>query len=373
MMHSSSLATSLISLCCGLRKFLMFLPVAMCISFVSCTEGEQPSDDPQAVFQSLWRNIDEHYCFLDYKKEELGVDWNDIYAKYQPRLNPTMTQLQLFEVLCDMLSELRDGHVNLYCSADVGRNWSWHEDYPENLSTELRDRYLGTDYRIAAGLKYRILEDNVGYVVYESFTHGIGEGNIADVLYFLRTCTGLILDVRSNTGGQLNYAEMLSSHFTNERILVGYTAHKAGPGHNDFSTPQPQYLNPSTTIRWQKPCIVLTNRSCYSATNEFVRNMKECPQVTILGDQTGGGSGMPFTSVLPNGWTLRYSACPMYDARMEHTEFGILPDIPCALDSTDMAKGKDTLIERARKEITKAVEKEGNNRVTQATQQKLHP
>ena len=63
----------------------------------------------------------------------------------------------------------------------------------------------------------------------------------------------------------------------------------------------------------------------------------------------------------------------MCDARVEHTEFGILPDIPCALDSTDMAKGKDTLIERARKEITKAANKEGNNRVAKAIQQKTPP
>ena len=37
-----------------------------------------------------------------------------------------------------------------------------------------------------------------------------------------------------------------------------------------------------------------------------------------------------------------------------------------------MAKGKDTLIERARKENTKAVEKEGNNSVAKAIQQKLN-
>ena len=336
-----------------MKRIRTIIPVILALICLSCTEGETPSKDPDAVFQSLWRNIDEHYCFLNYKKEELGVDWNEVYSNYHPRINPDMTTMQLFEVLCDMLSELRDGHVNLYCSADVGRNWSWREDYPENLNTELRERYLGTDYRIASGLKYRILEDNVGYVVYESFTHGIGEGNIADVLYYLRSCTGLILDVRGNTGGQLNYAELLSSHFTNERILVGYTTHKTGPGHNDFATPQPTYLSPSTTIRWQKPCIVLTNRSCFSACNDFVRNMKECPQVTIMGDQTGGGSGLPFTSVLPNGWTLRYSSCPMLDARMEHTEFGIQPDIPCALDSTKMAKGIDSMIEAARREITK--------------------
>lgn len=328
--------------------------IAMLLGITTaCVRGEDYSDTPEDNFQSLWRMIDEHYCFLNYKKEAIGLDWNEVYTRYHSKLNSKMTRLQLFEVLSGMLGELQDGHVNLYCSADVGRNWSWHEDYPEDLNTELRNHYLGKDYRIAAGLKYKILDDNVGFIVYESFTYGIGEGNIADCLYYLRSCNGLIIDIRGNTGGQLNYATLLASHFTNEKILVGYMQHKTGPGHGDFSTPSPEYLEPSKSYRWQKPCIVLTNRSCYSATNAFVRDMKECPNVTIMGDQTGGGSGMPFTSELPNGWSVRFSACPQLDARMHHTEFGIEPDIVCHLDSTDMMNQHDTMIERARKEINK--------------------
>lgn len=336
-----------------MRKSLLHLLalLLMGIATSACTHGESPSDTPEDNFQSLWKAIDEHYCFLDYKQQTLGVDWNEVYTRYHRRLNNNMTRLQLFEVLCDMISELRDGHVNLYTSADIGRNWSWYEDYPKNLDEEVRDAYLGTDYKIASGLSYRILPDNVGYVVCQSFSNGFGEGNIADCLYYLRSCNGLILDVRGNSGGDLTYAEMLASHFTNERILVGYMSHKTGTGHNDFSTPRAEYLEPSTTVRWQKPCIVLTNRSCYSATNTFVRDMRQCPNVTIMGDQTGGGSGLPFTSELPNGWAIRFSACPMYDTQMQQIEFGIQPDTLVQLDSLDTARGIDTIIEAARRKL----------------------
>ena len=146
----------------------------------------------------------------------------------------------------------------------------------------------------------------------------------------------------------MDYAQRLASHFTNERILVGYTQHKTGPGHNEFSSFTEEYLEPSTTVRWQKPVIVLTNRGCYSSTNTFVRDMLCCPLVKTLGDNTGGGSGMPFTSELPNGWSIRFSACPQYDKNKQHIEFGIAPTIPCALQEEDLKKGKDTLIEKAR-------------------------
>ena len=54
-------------------------------------------------------------------------------------------------------------------------------------------------------------------------------------------CHGLIIDVRSNGGGNLTNVERLSSRFFNERTLVGYIAHKKGPGHNDFSPLHPKY------------------------------------------------------------------------------------------------------------------------------------
>lgn len=330
-------------------RLLTLLPLLGIVFLQSCVRGDEFDTTPQANLEALWTMIDEHYCFLDYKHEAIGLDWNEVHQRYASKISPTMSNIQLFEVLSGMLSELRDGHVNLYCSADVGRNWSWFEDYPKNLDQEVRDAYLGTDYRIAGGLKYRILPDNIGYVVYESFSAGIGESNISNCLYYLRSCNGLILDVRGNGGGQLSNCDLLTSHFTNERIHVGYSSHKTGKAHNAFSKPEAEYINPSTGIRWQKDCIVLTNRECYSATNAFVRNMKECAKVTVLGDQTGGGSGLPFTSELPNGWTVRFSACPMYDTKMQHTEFGIEPDINVSLDPEALKRGEDSLIEEARR------------------------
>lgn len=331
----------------------LIITMLMVFSFTSCQEAEDWDDTPQGNLDALWEIIDQHYCYLDYKAKAIGLDWALIHQKYSARLNPSMTRAQLFEVMAAMLSELRDGHVNLYTSLDVARNWSWREDYPANFDQELQDAYLGTgtDYHVSSGLKYRILDDNVGYVVVSSFSNPIGDGNLSDMLHVLRLCNGLIIDVRNNSGGELTTAETLARRFTNERRLTGYISHKTGPGHQDFAAPYAQYLDPSPYIRWQKPVVVLTNRSCYSATNTFVRDMHECPLVTTLGDRTGGGAGLPFSSELPCGWSVRFSACAMFNAKMQHIEFGIEPDIVCSLDSSDVAKGHDTLIESARKLI----------------------
>lgn len=44
-------------------------------------------------------------------------------------------------------------------------NYGFHENYPNNYSDSLVNRYLGTDYRIANGMKYRILDDQVGFLM----------------------------------------------------------------------------------------------------------------------------------------------------------------------------------------------------------------
>lgn len=292
--------------------------------------------------------MNEHYCFFDYKNSEYGLDWNEVYARYSRQIDDGMTSTQLFEVLGNMLGELRDGHVNMYASFDQSRYWSWKEDYPANFSDSLQRRYLGTDYKISSGIKYRKLDDNIGYIYCGSFSNAIGSGNLNDILMDLATCNALIVDVRDNGGGMLTSAETLASRFTDEEILVGYMQHKTGAGHNDFSEPEEQKLKPSSGLRWHKPVAVLTNRAVFSAANEFVKYMKCCPGVTVIGDKTGGGAGMPFSSELPNGWSVRFSACPMYDRDMNCTEFGIEPDHNVQLTDSDFAKGRDTIIEYAR-------------------------
>ena len=60
---------------------------------------------------------------------------------------------------------------------------------------------------------------------------------------------------------------------------------------------------------------------------------------------------MPLNSTLPNGWGVRFSACPILDAQGNHTEFGIEPDIKVDISSEDWNQGRDTMIEKAKELI----------------------
>ena len=317
--------------------------ICVCM-LTACIDEDQKSDTPQGNLEALWTIMDQHYCFFD----EKGINWDSVHTVYAKQMNSSMTDQQQFEVMANMLSSLKDGHVNLYTSFNAGRYWSWKEDYPTNLSDTLLRRYLKTDYLIASGMDYTILDDNIGYLRCETFQYSMSASNLDQIMLYLTGCRALIIDIRSNGGGDLTSAEELAARFTNSEVLVGYMRHKSGKGHNDFSDLEEQTLKPAKGIRWQKPVAVLTNRGVYSAANEFAKYMKALPGVTLIGDKTGGGAGMPFSAELPNGWGVRFSACPMYDKDKVNTEFGIEPDYNVSLSQDDFLKGRDTIIEFAR-------------------------
>ena len=318
-----------------MKPFFFFL----CFLFLfGCEKATKYNSSPRDNFE------DENYCFFAFK----DVDWDDVYDRYNLLVKDTMNQYELFDILGKMLAEVKDGHTNLISSFDMSRYWAWYEDYPANFYKEIQDNYLGTDYKIAGGMKYkRLADDQIGYVYYGSFSSGVGENNLDYMFAHFKECKGLIFDVRDNGGGSMLYSDRIASRFLEERILTGYTQYKKGNGHNDFTQPNPVYLSPSDRTRWLRPVIVLTNRHSYSATNDFVNVMRLLPQVTVMGDRTGGGSGLPFSSELPNGWSVRFSACPVLDVNKQHTEFGIDPDTAVAITGEDIMKGRDTIIEAA--------------------------
>lgn len=133
-----------------MKPFFFFL----CFIFLfGCEKATKYNSSPRDNFEALWRIMDENYCFFAFK----DVDWDDVYDRYNLLVKDTMNQYELFDILGKMLAEVKDGHTNLISSFDMSRYWAWYEDYPANFYKEIQDNYLGTDYKIAGGMKYKRL------------------------------------------------------------------------------------------------------------------------------------------------------------------------------------------------------------------------
>ncbi len=314
----------------------------------SCHSVDEPSNSMIGNFDMLWKTIDEHYCFFEYK----DIDWQAVGEKYRKQALQAKGGKHLFRIMSAMLDELKDGHVNLSAPFETSYYRAWWSDYPQNYNARIvEENYLFFHYAQLGSVYYHLLTSNVGYLRVPTFETGLGDGNIDNILASFAVASALIIDIRDNGGGNMTNADNLIAHFIGKEICAGYISHKTGPGHNDFSEPFEMRVKPVTAGHWiwGKPVVVLTNRSTYSAANYFATVMKSLPNVKIVGATTGGGSGMPFSAELQCGWGIRFSSSPIYAPDGSLSEFGVEPSPGCAVDMSvaDELAGKDTILDFA--------------------------
>ena len=325
----------------------LYLSIIIICLLASCQEtflGKDPVSTPRTNFESLWRMLDKKYSYFNYK----GIDWNEVYSRYSPRVTDTMNDVQLFNVLFEMLSELRDSHVNLSAPFNVSRYEEEFTHSPLNFDERLVDAsYLKNDYYITGPFKHQLLvSGTIGYVRYASFEDEITPGSIDFVTSRFQQAKGIIIDVRSNGGGSISNVFTLCSRFTDQSRQI-YTSYlKNGPGHEDFAAPNNVFVSPAGITFTQKVC-VLTNRGSYSAPSFFVLAMRNFPNVTIVGDTTGGGLGAPTGAELPNGWAYRFSCSRTLSPDGKNFESGIPPDVTISLTTSDAQRKRDSIIEKA--------------------------
>lgn len=315
----------------------------------ACHNEDAPDfdNDLYGNFDCLAYIIDSRYCFF----QEKDIDWHAITATYRKEITPGMTQMEFFDLCASMLDELKDGHTNLISRFNTSYYREWWSLYPQDFDLRtLQQYYLSFNWMQTSGITYAILDGNIGYMYYPSFSDGISETSLDYILAYLYKTDGLIIDIRDNGGGLLPNVNVLASRLIEQDMLQGYISHKTGPGHNEFSEPYAFTLKAAGSERIKytgKPVALLTNRSCYSAANSFAAVMKAIPQVTLIGALTGGGGGMPMTQELPNGWSVRYSASQLYNPQGESIENGVAPDIEVHCTPEELAAGKDAILDTA--------------------------
>jgi hypothetical protein len=320
--------------------------IGLAVIFGSCEKlfiADDPANDPVSNFEYLWQEANNKYSYFDYK----SVDWDAVYDTYRPLVHNAMSDRELFDVLADMLFELRDGHVNLTSSFDRSRNWDWFLDYPSNFNENIVYRnYLGSDYRITGPLHNQVI-DSVLYVYYGSFADAISSDHLDELIDRANGLKGIIMDIRNNGGGSSANAYALASALAGQQYTYGYSRIKNGPGKDDFSPWRSLSIGPRQGKRFTGQVVLLCNRASYSASNLFAQMMKSRPDAILLGDQTGGGGGIPAFGELPNGWMYRFSVTQTINPQGAHIESGVPVDIAVDLDPGDEAAGVDSMLEAA--------------------------
>lgn len=305
---------------------------------------DERTTDPKAVFEDLWQTLDAKYAFFAYKH----IHWDELHEEYRERMATVHSQEGTFRVLSDLLYELRDGHVNLYSPFGIAANDSWCTQHTENFRPKVvAHYYLGKAALPKKGIAHRWIGDGIAYLYVPSFDDPLEE--IEQVIDEYKDSKGIVLDVRDNLGGFISSAQKLCNRFAKTRHLAIKEFYKKGPGHDDFTEAKLIYTQPWGKFYYEKPIVLLTNCGCYSAASYFCVLMKTLKNVTVIGDTTGGGSGIPMDYILLNGWKLNFPASYSTDADGFNFEYGVPPDKVLELDRGEAQT--DSYIEYARRFI----------------------
>lgn len=323
------------------------LALGLVISLASCEkllfEPDQGTNRPEENFEYLWKECNEKYSYFDLK----NIDWDDIKTQYSSRISDDMSEDSLFTVLGDMLRELKDDHTNLISDFNIsyfGVEYLGQDNFDFRVIT---DNYIGEQHYISGPFRHNFLDNNeIGYIRYSSFSNTIDANSLDFVLERYTDTKGLIFDIRDNGGGYISNVYTILSRFIETDHSLGYSRIKSGTGHNDFTEAEEITLSPHSGVRYLKPVIILTDRGSYSSSSIFSLCSKEIDNLTLIGDTTGGGLGMPNGGQLPNGWAYRFSITQTLTTDLnESFENGVPPDETVLFDWNDLSK--DEILDRA--------------------------
>ncbi|MEN0049862.1 MAG: S41 family peptidase [Bacteroidota bacterium] len=322
-----------------MKKILFLLTFSTCLA---CEKEDIANVSNQQVFEEMWQYIDENYIYFEQK----GVDWEAIRTDFTPQINEDLLPSVFREICFEMLNTLRDGH-NRLTTPDFDENYPYEIGYDIHFDLSvIQKNYLNNDFQEMGFYTYGFVQNDLAYVHFSNFKRVLDIRAVMD-FFHNQDIKGMIFDVRDNPGGDGQDAVEIVGHFIEEPTVVGYLVEKIGKAQDHVSKPLFLEAIPRSPFI-NVPLVLLTNRRSYSASTYLTSELKDLPNVTLVGQITGGGGGGNQTQELSNGWLLTVSSSKLLDVNFDESlEEGVIPDIVVENDSLTLVNGVDEMLERA--------------------------
>jgi carboxyl-terminal processing protease len=230
-------------------------------------------------------------------------------------------------------------------------------DLEGNLHTATLTRDSGTPaaQRFNRGRMKPVVEMRrfPGGIVYFALNSFGNERIVADfdqIFNGLADVRGMILDVRSNGGGNSGYGDAILARLT-DKPLAGFLSKRRQrlSGLNEsWSESGAWAIRPRGENPFLGALVVLTSRHTASAAEDFVVALHGNQRALVVGGKTMGTTGQPISFDLPGGGSARICAkkCLYPDGRA-FVGVGIIPDVEVYPGQKDIAAGRDAVLEKA--------------------------
>ena len=303
----------------------------------ACNENSV-DDNPVSNFDALWHTFNENYPSFNLR----GIDWEKIKEKYRPKLNAQSTDLELYSVLKEMISELKDGHVSIEgpesLKDEIGDNGTDNNELRELVISEINSKYLDSVNTYNKGnVHWGIIDNKIGYIQINDFEDLANylinknlsteefwneywkkaeesenypkdvlssfEKQLATIFDDIKNTKVCIIDIRFNWGGFDQAGLEILSYFTNKKTIA---FSKKARFQNGFTEEQTIYIAPNKN-QYDGDLYLLTSHQTASASETFALASLNLPNAKKIGSNTAGVFSDILSKKLPNGWEYTLS------------------------------------------------------------------
>ncbi len=208
-------------------------------------------------------------------------------------------------------------------------------------------------------VEYKVLPSGYGYLKINSFL----DNDVLSIQIWERAIRyfkannvpGVILDMRTNGGGDGWLADQMAAYFFNQETVVGNTAYY-NPGSGAFYMDpgdQTSMIPPSPDLQYNGPVALLVGPGCASACEFFSYDMTINNRAIVVGQySTEGAGGSVEDFDMPEGISVQMTIGRAVDAQGNVTleGKGVVPSVkvPVTADTLQkQANGEDVVLEAA--------------------------
>lgn len=251
-------------------------------------------------------------------QERRNIDWGEALPDPRTPLSPAAFAV----AVSDALMAAEDMHLGV--SLDGASVGGWSPGVSPNLDPELLDERI-TDELDPVTFAGEVA--GLPYLVITSWTSR-NRDEQASADWLAEHCGGpVILDVRSNGGGDERVAQWLAGHYISQRVV--YARQRVRSPDGTFSEMADRLLDP-VGPRCKGDVAVLMGPANFSSNEAFLMMMRAAG-ATLVGAVSGGSSGNPRPVELSNGVVLRVPSWQAFDPQGHALEgVGLAPDIVVA-------------------------------------------
>jgi|WetSurSiteA1Bulk_404760.scaffolds.fasta_scaffold08057_2 retinol-binding protein 3 len=277
------------------------------------------------VVNNLAKSLIDNYIFADKARNMKNlIQKNLATGLYDNIKNPYEFSEKLTK---DLRSVCNDLHLSVRFNPGQEKSLSDASDKSAYKQTQAIEEAKKQNFGFK---KVEILNDNIGYVYFDSFydLNEMAKITVDRVFTYLKRSDALIIDLRNNGGGSPDMVKYICSFFFNKPTHINDLYERRTNKTQSYWTVPVKDSEYFSNI----PVYVLISRNTFSAAEEFAYDLQVLHRAQLIGETTGGGAHPVSLQLITHGFIgfIPYARAVNPVTKTNWEAVGVKPDVKVA-------------------------------------------